>query len=104
MKLQTETKRENRFSTLHNKTIERKESESGNYTFFLQTVRIKLNKTLRKAFRSKLLELCKTGTKKSSPDIFNFDVTLAGHDMVTDANRATTCRHKCKAARLQTKL
>ena len=35
----------------------------------------------------KLLELCKTRTKKSSPDLFNFHVVLAGHDMVTDADR-----------------
>ena len=53
--------------------------------------------------RSKLLELCKTGTKKSSPDMFNFDVILAGHDMVSDAGRATTCRRKFKAPSLRTK-
>ena len=31
------------------------------------------------------MELCKTGTKKSSPDMFNFYIDLAGHDMITDA-------------------
>ena len=57
-----------------------------------------------KAFRSKLLELCKTRAKESSPDMFNFYVVLAGHDMVTDAGRATTCRRKVKAPWLQTKV
>ena len=70
----------------------------------LQTVRIKLNKTWKKAFRSELLEFCKTGTKKSIPDMFSFYVILAGHDIVTDAGRATTCRRKCKALCLQTKV
>ena len=44
------------------------------------------------------LELCKTGTKKSSPDMSNFYVILAGHDIVTDADRATMCRRKSRAA------
>ena len=52
---------------------------------------------LKKAFRFKLLELCKTRTEKSSPDLFNFYVVLADHDMVNDAGRATTCRRKFKA-------
>ena len=51
---------------------------------------------LKKTFRSKLLELCKTRAKKSSPDMFNFYVVLAGHDMATDASRVTTCRRKTK--------
>ena len=33
--------------------------------------------------------------------MFNFDVILAGHDMVTDAGRATTCRRKCETPCLQ---
>ena len=33
------------------------------------------------------MELCKTRTKKSSPDIFNFYVVSAGHGMVTDAGK-----------------
>ena len=49
-----------------------------------------------KSLWSKLLELCKTRTKKSSPDMFNFYVVLAGHDMVTDAGRVTTRRRKLK--------
>ena len=44
-----------------------------------------------------------TRAKKSSPDVFNFYVVLAGHDMVTDASRATTCRLKFDAPSLKTK-
>ena len=58
------------------------------------------NKTeanLKKAFRIKLLEFCRTRTKKSSPDLFKFYVVLAGHDKATNAGRATTCRRKFKA-------
>ena len=58
---------------------------------------------LKKAFRIKLFELCKTTTKQSSPDLFNFYKISAGHDMVNDAGRATTCRRKLKAPWLQTK-
>ena len=56
----------------------------------------------KKDFRSKLLKLCKTRTKKSSPDLFNFYVLLAGHDMIIDAGRETRCRRKFKAPGLQT--
>ena len=59
-------------------------------------------KNLKKAFRIKLFELCKTTSKKSSPDLFNFYVISAGHDMAIDAARATTCRRNFKAPRLQT--
>ena len=58
----------------------------------------------KKAFRFKLLELCKNRSKKSSPDLFNFYVVLAGHDVVTDAGRATTCRRNFKTPWLQTKV
>ena len=58
---------------------------------------------MKKAFRLKLLELCKTRGKKSSPDMFNFHVDLPGHDMVTDTARASTCRRKLEAPSLQTK-
>ena len=57
----------------------------------------------KKAFSLKLLDLCKTRTKESSPDMFNFYVVLAGHDKVSDAGKATTCRRKFKAPSLQTK-
>ena len=59
---------------------------------------------LKKAFRFKLLELYKTRTKKSIPDLFNFYVVLAGHDMVTDAGRATTCRRNFKAPWVHTEV
>ena len=59
---------------------------------------------MKKAFRLKLLELCKTRAKKSCPDMFNFYVVSAGHDIVTDTDRATTWRCKFKAPRLQTKV
>ena len=36
--------------------------------------------------------------------MFNFYVVLTGHDMVTDAGRATTCRRKINAPRLRTKV
>ena len=40
---------------------------------------------------------CKTRTTKSSPDMLNFYVVSAGHDMVTDAGKVTTRRRKFKA-------
>ena len=60
-------------------------------------------KKMKKAFRLKLLELCKTRAKKSSPDLLNFCAVLAGHNTVTDTGRAITCRRKFKASSLQTK-
>ena len=44
---------------------------------------------------------CKTRAKKSSPDVFIFYVVLSGHEMVSDASGATTCRRKFKAPSLQ---
>ena len=57
---------------------------------------------LKKAIRIKLFELCKTRTKKSSLDLFNFYVTSAGHDMANDAGRATKCWRYFNAPWLQT--
>ena len=57
---------------------------------------------MKKSFRIKLLELCKSRTKKSSPDLFNFYVISAGQGMVKDNDGATTCRRKFKASWLQT--
>ena len=57
---------------------------------------------LKKAFRIKLFELCKTRTKKSSPDLINFYVISARHDMAIDAGRATRCKWQFKAPWLQT--
>ena len=51
-----------------------------------------------------MLELCKTSTKMSNPDIFNFYVVLADHDMVTDAGRTSTCKRIFNAPWLQTKV
>ena len=62
----------------------------------------KPNQNWKAAFGMKLSELCKTRSKNPSPDPFNFYVVLAGHDMVTDAGRATTCRRKFKAPLLKT--
>ena len=60
-------------------------------------------KKLRKAFKLKLLELCKTRADKSSPDMFNFYVVSAWHDIFTDTGRATICRRKFRTPSLQTK-
>ena len=57
---------------------------------------------LKKAIRIKLFELCKTRTKKSSPDLINFYVISARRDMAIVAGRATTCRWNFKAPWLQT--
>ena len=57
---------------------------------------------LKKASRIKLFELCKTRTKKSSPDLFKFYVISASHDMANDAGSATTCRRSFKAPWLHT--
>ena len=57
----------------------------------------------RKTFRLELLELCKTTTKESRPDMFEFFVDLVGDDMVIDSGKATKCGCKFKALSLQTK-
>ena len=57
---------------------------------------------LKKSFILKLLELCRTKTKKSSLDMFNFYIILNGLDMVTDVGRATTCRLSFEDPSLQT--
>ena len=44
----------------------------------------------------------KTRTKKSSPDLFNFYVIWASHDLANYAGRATTWRRNFKARWLQT--
>ena len=58
---------------------------------------------MKKAFRSELLEVCKTRAKKSSPDVFTFFVDLAGHDMVRDTDRSTTCWSRSRAPPLEKK-
>ena len=54
----------------------------------------KPKKNWKKAFRLKMSEFCKTRTKTSSPDMFKFYIVLIGHDMITDADRATKCKRK----------
>ena len=45
----------------------------------------------------------KTRNKNSSPDMFNFDVDLAGYDMVTDAGWAILCTLNFRGPSLSTK-
>ena len=57
---------------------------------------------LKKTFRKKLFELCKTRTKNLRPDLFIFYVISASHVTAKDVGRATTCRRNFKAPWLQT--
>ena len=57
---------------------------------------------LKKAFRIKLLELCKTRTKKWNPYLLTFYVVSVGHGIGNDNGRATTWRRNFKAPWLQT--
>ena len=67
-----------------------------------QVARKKLTEAkLKKAFRIKLLEHCKTRIKKSNPDLLTFYVISGGHDMANDAGRATRCRRNFVAPWLQ---
>ena len=58
---------------------------------------INWRKIVKKTFRLKLSGFCKTRTKKSNPEMFNFYIVLAGFDIITDAERATTCTCNFKA-------
>ena len=51
----------------------------------------------------KLSELCKTRSKKSSPDMFNLYVVLTSHDTVTDVGRASFFKRNFNSSSLQTK-
>ena len=57
---------------------------------------------MKKAFRIKLLELCKTRTKKWNPYLLTFYVVWGGHGIGNDNGRATTCRRNFKTPWLQT--
>ena len=57
---------------------------------------------LKKAFRLKLLEVCKTRIKKSCRDMVNFYLVSVACHMVTDNDSSTTFRSKFKAASLKT--
>ena len=61
-------------------------------------------KLKKKSIQIQTVGICKNRSKKSSPDLFNFYVDLAGNDMVTDAGQTTTCRRKFKTPWLQTKV
>ena len=50
------------------------------------------------------MELGKTRTKNSTPDLFNFFAVLAGHDKTSDIGSVTSCRRKFKDASLQKKV
>ena len=52
---------------------------------------------LKKGLRLKLWEICKTRTKKKSPDLFNFYKILSGCYMTIDKGRDTKCRREFKA-------
>ena len=56
-----------------------------------------------KKFISKLLELCRTRTKKSSLDMLNFYLLSAACDMVTDNDSSTTCRRKVQVSIIKNK-
>ena len=43
------------------------------------------------------MEFCKTRAKKSSPGLLNFFVVLAGHGVITGADKDTTCTCQFKA-------
>ena len=87
---------------MENKTKEPQDPKGKNWTWTIVAEK-KLNEAkLKKAFRIKLFEICKTRTKKSSPDLFNFYVISAGLDMASDTGRVTTCWRNFKAPWLQT--
>ena len=43
------------------------------------------------------MEICKTGAKKSSLGLLNFFVVLADQDVISGADKATTCTCQFKA-------
>ena len=100
---QTKKRAETLFSTFQKNPLEHKGHGSVNWTRPSLTGGIKLNKTWKIGNSyQKRLEICKNRAK-SSPDIFQILVVLAGHDIITDNGRGTTCRCKLRALSLQTK-
>ena len=59
---------------------------------------------LKKAFRLKLLKLCKTRTKKSSLDMLNFYVISIDHDMVNALTALLRAGANSKLHQKKTKL
>ena len=101
--LKISDKKFQKFHSSHGEQIKRTTSPQGQKLNMNHITRQKLTESkLKKAFRRKLFELCKTRTKKSSPHLFNFYVISAGHDMAIDTGRAITCRRSFKAPWLQT--
>ena len=101
--METSSQKKQKIQSSHgeqNKNTTRPEGQKLNMN---HVARKKLNEAkMKKAFRIKLFEPCKTRTKKPIPDLFNFFVIPAGHDMANDAGRATTWRRNFKATWLQT--
>ena len=57
----------------------------------------KTQQDFKRGLQIRTVELCKTRAKNSSPDMFNFHVELADHDMITDNGGYITCRSKIKS-------
>ena len=79
-RFQTKNRTKTLFPNFQKTPVGHQDPKAINWISPLYTVRITQRKTWKKAFIWKLLELCKTRTKKSSPDMFNFYVVLAGRD------------------------
>ena len=74
-----------------------------NWIWPLPTVRNKMDKTSRKVFWSELLEICRTWTEMSRPDMLKFHEILADHNLFTVASRGTRCKLIFKGSSLTTK-
>ena len=97
--LKTSSQKNQKLQSLHGEQNKRTTRPQGQKLNMNHVARKKLTEAkLKKAFRIKLFEHCKTRTKKSSPDLFNFHETSAGHDMANDAGKATTCKRIFKAS------
>ena len=87
---------------MENKTKQPQDPAGKNWTWKHVTRKKVTEAKLKKAFRIKLFELCKTRSEKSSPDLFNFFENSADHAMANDDDRATTGKRSFKAPWLQT--
>ena len=82
---------------MENPTKEAQDPRGKNWTLTHANRMKQTQAKMKKSFRIKLLDFCKTRTKKSSPDQFSFYVISAGHEMAKEAGRATTWRRSFKA-------
>ena len=82
---------------MENPTKEAQDPKGKNWTLTHANRMKQTQAKMKKSFRIKLLDFCKTRTKKSSPDQFSFYVISAGHEMAKEAGRATTWRRSFKA-------